>query len=203
MVSVVQIMQPSQSELFFASVPVLVEGVEDVAYLATQMELANQTATFRKCGCHFVIAGGKPNMSRLLAIAKELELPVFAIFDADGNKNGDARRIATKDNSCLLKLLGIAVPEAFPSNSVMGHNYVQWAIDIGHSVSADFPDNQWAQQIGNISQSLGISGETAGKKEMVITMSLEQFFRDGRQSQTLVNACSAIIRYAETVRIQG
>lgn len=46
MAAVEQIMQPSQNELFFSSVPVLVEGTEDIAIIATYLRLSEKWNEF-------------------------------------------------------------------------------------------------------------------------------------------------------------
>ncbi len=59
MATVGQIMQTSQKEMFFSPVVVLVEGQEDVAFIATHLNLTDEWKSFRRYGCHFVVAGGK------------------------------------------------------------------------------------------------------------------------------------------------
>jgi hypothetical protein len=49
-------------------VVVLVEGIEDVAYISTHLNLTGRWNEFRRHGYHFVIASGKQNLSRSLAI---------------------------------------------------------------------------------------------------------------------------------------
>jgi hypothetical protein len=75
MAAVEQIMQPSQNELFFPRVPVLVEGTEDIAFVSTHLRLSDRWQSFRRYGCHFVVCGGKSAMSRPLAIAKGWKYP--------------------------------------------------------------------------------------------------------------------------------
>ena len=81
-----QIMQTSQKELFFSPVVVFVEGEEDVAFIATHLNLTGEWKSFRQNGCHFVVAGGKNNMPRLMAIAQEFEIPTFVVCDSDIEK---------------------------------------------------------------------------------------------------------------------
>jgi len=78
-----QIMQTSQKELFFSPVVVLAEGEEDVAFIATHLNLTGEWKSFRRNGCHFVVAGGKNNMPRLVAIAQEFDIPTFVVCDSD------------------------------------------------------------------------------------------------------------------------
>ena len=70
-----QILQVRQNEMFFAVVPVLVEGAEDEAYIWTHLNLREYTDEFRSLGCHIIPMEGKTNMSRPLAIALGLRIP--------------------------------------------------------------------------------------------------------------------------------
>lgn len=87
--SVQQIMQPSQTELFFCKVPVLVEGPEDIVFLSTFMHKVDLWSEFRRLGCHFIPCNGKTNMSRPIAIANGLALKPFVVFDGDCDKASD------------------------------------------------------------------------------------------------------------------
>jgi putative ATP-dependent endonuclease of OLD family len=63
MAAIEQIMQPSQNELYFTGVAVFVEGLEDIGYIASHLTLRGLWLDFRKFGCHFIVTGGKTNMS--------------------------------------------------------------------------------------------------------------------------------------------
>jgi len=80
-----QALQPGIAEMFFARVPVLVEGLEDVSYITTELHLSGQWSEFRRLGCHLIPANGKDKLIKPLAIAREMGIPVFTIFDADGD----------------------------------------------------------------------------------------------------------------------
>jgi len=43
---------------------------------------------FRRLGCHFIVTGGKTNTSRPLAIARELRIRAFVVFDCDRTRAG-------------------------------------------------------------------------------------------------------------------
>ena len=84
-----QVLQPNLNEIFFTSRLILVEGLEDVAYIATCLQLMNQWDEYRRLGCHMVPANGKSEMPRPLVIAQCLQVPVFAVFDADGDTKAE------------------------------------------------------------------------------------------------------------------
>lgn len=124
MAKIEQIMQPSQREIFFTRVAVLVEGIEDVAFIGTHLHLRNKWDEFRRHGCHFVVADGKTNLSRLLAIANELKIPAFVIFD--GDNDDDEKERQKRDNSCLLRLCGLVEFDGLPAKTLYGVNHVVW-----------------------------------------------------------------------------
>lgn len=62
--------------MFFAGAPVLVEGLEDVSYITTELHLSGQWSEFRRLGCHLIPVNGKDKLIQPLAIALELGFPV-------------------------------------------------------------------------------------------------------------------------------
>jgi predicted ATP-dependent endonuclease of OLD family len=105
-VTVAHVMQPSLNELFFARIPILVEGTEDVGFVSTYFYLMEKWIDVRRLGLHFVVASGKNNMSRPLAIAQGFSMSVFAIFDGDVY-NEKERDNNVRDYSCILKLCSV------------------------------------------------------------------------------------------------
>ncbi len=79
-------LNPTINELFFCRVIVFVEGVADVAYLTSYLELTGLLSEFRRCHCHLVPTGGKSEIIRPLAIAKRLNIPAYVVLDADIDK---------------------------------------------------------------------------------------------------------------------
>lgn len=139
-----QELQPHIAEMFFTRVPILVEGLEDVAYLTTQLHLDGNWNEFRRLGCHFVPVNGKNYLLQPLAVSKLLSLPVFTVFDADGNSEHAEHRIKhEKDNSALIHLLGIEA-EAFPSEDVLGSDHVIWKTNLTMKVKDGFEPDEYA-----------------------------------------------------------
>ena len=71
--------------MFFAPTVILVEGLEDVAYLHAYFILTDQMGDFRRLGCHIVPTNGKENLILPLAISKRLGLRTFTVCDSDSN----------------------------------------------------------------------------------------------------------------------
>ncbi len=61
-----QALQPSLNEIFFATRLVLVEGLEDVGYIAAYLNLLGKWDEYRRIGCHVVPVNGKSEILRPL-----------------------------------------------------------------------------------------------------------------------------------------
>jgi putative ATP-dependent endonuclease of the OLD family len=132
-----QALQPGIAEMLFTQIPVLVEGLEDVAYVTTQLHLAGRWDDFRRLGCQLIPTNGKDKLAQPLAIAELLRLPVFLIFDADGQELNETRRQKHQiDNRALMALAGIVGPE-FPDEVLYGPTYTVWPKTIGDAIEEE------------------------------------------------------------------
>lgn len=105
--------------MFFTSRLVLVEGLEDVAYLSSYLNLLNKWDQYRRSGCHIVPVNGKSEMLRPLVIAKHIGIPTFVVFDSDADEqHPDKRAKHQKDNKALLALLGKERENPLPTTSL-------------------------------------------------------------------------------------
>ena len=109
----------SLNELFFSRIPILVEGPEDIAFFATWLNVSGVWEQFGAAGCHFINCNGKTSMSRPLAIAKELHIPCFIVFDGDAGDEREKEKHG-RDNVCLLRLVGHTDENPFPGKHVFG-----------------------------------------------------------------------------------
>lgn len=133
-----QALQPGIAEMLFARMPVLVEGLEDVSYITTELHLSGQWNEFRRLGCHLIPVNGKDKLIQPLAIAIELGLPVFVVFDADGDtQRADHRIKHERDNRALISLLG-AAHAPFPASNILQPSHAIWQTNLGDAVKADF-----------------------------------------------------------------
>lgn len=189
-----QIMQPSQNELFFTSFAVIVEGIEDIAYLATHMQLNNKWNEFRKLGCHFIVGGGKINAGRLLVVAQELSIPNFIFFDSDAHKAGDSTE---RENTCLLNLCGHAGEKALPDQSLFKDNLTMWATDIGTEVRKEFGDAFWSQVIEETRKEKKLDPVIGNKNTILIVAILEKLASLNKSSKILGKLADNILELAK------
>lgn len=133
------ILHPEAAELFFCQALLLVEGGEDRAYVAGAIHLDGKDVVFRRAGFHIVPADKKSKILELLAIAKELEIPCFVIFDADGDEDNPTRRSQhERDNLALLKALELTSP-AFPASMLLGKGFAIWPTQLDKAISECVP----------------------------------------------------------------
>lgn len=196
MATIQQIMQPSLNELYFSGLAILVEGVEDVAFISTQIELMGKMMDFKRRGAHFIVCGGKNSMSRPLAIAKELLIPYFVVFDGDSDKNRDedTKKSNERANKCILNLCSITGVDPLSSDNYFGNNVAMWGTTIGDAVRDDIGADTWnvAQQAMVILHGYG-DVNNKKKNEMVIVTVLQNLWEKGTKSSLLEALCNKLI----------
>jgi len=205
-----QALQPSLNEIFFARVLVLVEGMEDVAYITAQFTLMELWDEFRKYGCHIVAADGKSSITQPLAIANHLKIPTFVLFDSDGHNDNpdpadDAKKANDKksrrakhekDNNAILKLCGIPAPVAFPADTFWNDRVVMWSSEMDSIVSSDIGDADW-QKIGQeVRTEQGIDVGDINKNSLFIGFRMAKAWEKNRKSASLEKLCKAILAFA-------
>lgn len=216
MANISQIMNPSQNELFFTSLAILVEGREDVAYISTQFELSGSLDEFKKLGCHFIVTDGKNNMNRFLAISKELDISTFVVFDSDYETRQKELEAATKDtevykqaklsfnktseiNLEILQLCSILDCKPMPESAFFGTNVVMWSDEIRSAVIKDIGESYWVTAENSVKKRLGLDGVKA-KNKMLIAVTLKELHEQSKQSASLIKLCGAILRHATKVQ---
>lgn len=190
-----QALHPELSEMFFAPRLVLVEGPEDVAYLTTYLSLLGRWEDYRCTGCHIVPSGGKSAMIQPISIAQCLSIPVFVVFDADGDEEQEGkRRQHEADNTHILRLMGVKNPVPFPSAPAWHHSSVMWDLEIGEVVKREIGETEWQQARVQASEEFG---HTAGlqKNSLHIARSLEIAWQAGLRSDSLKRACECILEF--------
>lgn len=197
MAAIEQIMQPSQNELFFASVVILVEGPEDVAFVSTHLQLTEKWSEFRRYGCHFVIATGKQNLSRPLAVANALRIPVFVVFDSDARANKAKPGDHPRSNACILSLCGYDNANSMPEETFWAKNVVMWNSNIGDTIIEEYGTEIWEAAENKARVDQGFLDGVKRKHPLLITATLEVLYGDGKQSETLEKLCSSLIGFAE------
>lgn len=194
MTSIEQIMQPSQRELYFTRFAVLVEGIEDIAFISTHLHVIGRWAEFRKLGCHFVIAVGKTNLSRPIAIARELCIRHFVVLDGDGNKKNKDEQI--RDNSCVLRLCGMEEFNPLPAETLWHENVVMWPTCIFDAVQADVGAAAWSAAEDQARQDNGYVRGVKQKNNMLIAAVIQELSQGGKHSSVLTKVCDHILQRA-------
>jgi len=226
MATVGQIMQTSQKELFFSPVVVLVEGEEDMAFIATHLNLTGEWKSFRRNECHFVVAGGKNNIPRLVAITQEFEIPIFVVCDSDietsireiekakkrpeidtgrTEKIRSRRRELNKQkeiNKAIANLCGLKIEDPLKCETIRGDNIVMWRDAIGTEVKSSFGAAEWEKARNAATKAYGFEG-VSEKNGMVIAVTLQELSKKGKQSPVLKDLCGRILQYARKVGVGG
>ena len=192
-----QALQPHLSEMFFTPKLVLVEGIEDVAYITAWMIVSGRAAEFRLHGCHLVAVNGKSHLIEPIIIAQALEIPVFALFDADGNKTKASERTQhEKDNKALLKLLGGNDAAPFPDATAWGASYVQWPTNLGDLLKTEIGAAVWDQTYGEATKGLGNPEGSYLKNPVHIGDHIDVMKTKGHTPASLERLCVEIIKFA-------
>jgi hypothetical protein len=192
-----QALLPGLNEIFFTRIPVLVEGLEDVAYITTYLNLLELWQEFRRQGCHLVHADSKSHMLQPLAIAQCLRIPTFAVFDADDDKpdkNG-SRRKHEHDNTSILRLRGYEAQSPFPEDTFWSRDTVMWKTDIGSVVWSEL-----GEKLQPILEKTRVQFGQAGgleKTALFIAAFLSAAWEQELRSPSLERLCKAILAFAK------
>jgi putative ATP-dependent endonuclease of the OLD family len=116
--------------MFFTRIPILVEGLEDASYISNHLHLTGKWSEFRRLGYHFIPVNGKDKLIQPRAIAKELHILCFVIFDADGDTTKLEHQVKhERDNLALMTLIGCK-KHAFPDTPVLGADHAIWPTNL-------------------------------------------------------------------------
>jgi hypothetical protein len=151
---------------------------------------------FKRRGGHFIVCGGKTSISRPLAIAKELSIPYFVIFDGDSDKNTkpDVKKDNKRDNGCILNLCSITGVDPLSAEGYFGKNVVMWGIDIRDAVRGGIGVEVWDEAQNAMVELHGYHDISNKKKnEMVIVATLQHLWEQGKKSVPLEDLCKRIL----------
>jgi len=205
-IKVEQELQGQMNEMFFASVRVFVEGLEDIGYISSYLSLLDLWDEFRGLGCHLVQVQGKSNLIYAIALANHLKLPSFTVFDADGDTPPDTPEKSTgkrikheKDNLAILRLSGVGKPVAFPGATLWERNVVTWKTKIGDVVESDIGAADLHKLKEEVCAKYGIFVHDKDKSSLFIGYLMAEAWEQGKKSPTLERLCRTIIEYANSV----
>ncbi len=198
-----QALQPALNEMFFTQRLVLVEGLEDVAYIHSWLILTDRWEDYRRSGCHVVAVGGKSEMIRPAIIAQGLGIPVFAVVDADGDKiqKPENRTRHHRDNVALIRLFKGDEADLFPVTTCWLSNFVMWPSDLAYTVNREFIEAlgvQGAERFEKMQNEASLECGNAGdlKKNAVYIGNLLELLKEaGATSLSLDQLCARIIAF--------
>ncbi len=189
-----QALQPALNEMFFTRRLILVEGLEDAAYLLAYLNLLEMSEEYRRMGCHIVAANGKSELLQPLVIAKNMKIPTYLVFDADADKpdkNGSQAK-HEKDNKALLNLVGKPNENPMPAKTIWGDGFTTWHSDIGAVVEAEIGNDDWIRFRADADKRYGHAGGLR-KHSLHIGASLAFAWDAGKRSTSLEWLCTAIL----------
>ena len=186
-----QALQPGLNEMFFTRSLVLVEGLEDIAYITSWMVLTGRWDVCRQKGIHLVPVGGKSGLPQALAIAQGLGIPVFIIFDADGHddKHKDVHK---RDNERLFGLLDLDRSKPFPSETLWGERHIIWPRTMSDAIAAEIPADKLAYFENKANAQYGNAGGLQ-KNSLQIGSKMQRVFEAGIKPPTLERLCDALL----------
>lgn len=187
-------LRPSLCEIFFGNRVVLVEGVEDAAFIASYLHLSGKWDEFRRRGAHIVPVNGKSFLLEPLVILLQLQVPVFVIFDADGDEQNQTKRAMHKaDNTAILNALGVVDSDIFPVKAVWGDNFAQWPTSFAEEIGSEVGKSRWE----NYQQAADVEWGQAGglrKNPLHVASCVKAALDDQVPIPTLAEICGRILK---------
>lgn len=179
------IMTPWTNEGFFAEVVVLVEGESDRAALmgiARSMELE-----LDGLGVAIIPCSGKRNLDRPLVIFRQLDIPVYVVWDSD---SGVADAVAT-DNQYLLRLLHLD-EEDWPA--FVGESAACFKVNLEDTLTEELGAEEFGRWMAEAQEHFGIpKKDQALKNPAAIQLVMERANAAGRSSTSLTGIVEKIV----------
>lgn len=197
-----QELQPQLNEMFFTPRLVLVEGLEDVAYVTTYLNLLGKAEEYHRSGCHIVPTGGKSHMVSALLVAQRVGIPTFIVYDSDADKpdhNGSQKQ-HIRDNTALLTLSGIAAPDPLPKFTQWGKEFVVWHSDIGAVVGDEVGKDDWIKYNNRADADYGNAGGLK-KNGLHIAAALTYAWDDNKRSASLERLCHEVLLFGKASKL--
>lgn len=188
---------------FFCNTLILVEGIEDVAYISTYLILTGKMIDFRRYGCHIVPVGGKSEIIKPLAMAKLLNIPAYVVCDADTEKEqieGEEKRKSEvskhkKDNKSILGILNYEKSNEWPDEIIKEDNLTMWNTNLTTIINNEL-GAKWQKYSED---SYAYYGNPGGMKKnpLSIARALKSAWAENVKSKTLIELANNIISFAK------
>lgn len=189
-------LNPTHNEMFFCKVLILVEGLEDVAYITSYLILNGKMNDFRRYGCHIISVGGKENLFKYIGIAKLLKVRVFVVCDAD--TTAAVNESVKNGNQRILTLLDHPEEDGWPANDLQFSNLFMWKTNMTEIINQDIEN--WNEYRGEASQHYNRTASDLEKHPLVIAYAIDKAWQNNKKSQLLERLTSSIISFAQSER---
>lgn len=189
-------LSPVVNEMFFCKVLILVEGVEDVAHISTYISLLGLMDRYRRCGCHIIPVGGKSEIIKPLAMAKQLNIPVYVVCDADTDTVKKDHIVKHKqDNASILSLVGRTEILDWPEYNIWISDLTMWKTNLTQLVQREKGEN-WKKHVDAAAAYYGHPGGLE-KNPLAVSRALKSAWDAGEKSRSLIRLSESIINFAE------
>ena len=187
-------LQPERSEMFFCNKIILVEGMEDRAYITTALILESKWEEVRCAGLHIVPVDGKSGLLQILIISQELNIPAFVVFDADNHVANEQHRAKHRtDNTNLMKALNIdSAP--FPDTVLLDDTYAVWPTEIGEQAKCEIGKPKWTE-LTNIARQTFDPGSKLTKSPLFVAETLRIAWEQNYKPESLVKLTERIAQF--------
>lgn len=172
-----QFLQPQMNEMFFAQHVVFVEGDEDRAILDRYLQLTDMSATLLAIGMHIVPVSGKGNLINAISLARGLEIPYFAIFDADMNLNKQDNVNLNKTILAVMGYDGIGSDGVVDSH-MFNDSFCIWKNSLQDAICENVPE--WETERAKVCAEFGWTADRLGKNPMVVEALVERALKNGK-----------------------
>jgi hypothetical protein len=199
-----QELQPAINEIFFAQCVILAEGMEDVGYITTYLNLLGYDDEFRRLGGHIVPVSGKSHLLLPCVILRELGVPVFVVFDSDADRpdSNGSRSMHELNNRALLVASGYGTSNPMPNVNLWTPDLVMWKSEMGKVVKEDFPADALLPLQEEIRLQYGHEGGL-DKNALFIASWLASAWTRGHRAKSLELLCETIMTFARARALTG
>jgi len=197
------------SEMFFANVRILVEGLEDIAFISSYLTLMDKWNEFRALGCHLVQVQGKSNLIDALAIAKQMKLPTYVIYDSDGDTPPDTPERKTgnrnkheKDNSAIQKLMEVSAVTPFPDATFWVPGLTAWKNTISDMLKEEIGSADYHRICEETKAKYNMFVSDLDKNSLFLGYFMEEAWNQGKRSNTLKKLCEELLNFGKQFAVQ-
>ena len=178
------LMTPWMNEGFFAGVAVLVEGEDDRAAILGVAR--SKGHDFNSMEISIIPCMGKNNLDRPTAIFRDLQIPVYVVWDGDEGDKG----AKPEDNHRLLRLFGEPLKD-WPER--ITDRYACFKRDLETTLRRELGEDLFDSILSSCQSDLGFKKKHALKCPAIFQRMIDEAGKQGKMSETLEEIVSRIV----------